>query len=96
MEDVSYLRVVVAFVFVLSLLGLCGLLARKLQSGSLARKLGAGRRLQISEQLYVDSKRKLMLVRCDEREHLLLIGPEGAQRLEGFPAPIERSGGKVA
>lgn len=49
-----------------------------------ARKLGmlqagpaAPRRLKIAESLMIDPRRRLVVVRCDEREHLLLLGPAG-------------------
>jgi flagellar protein FliO/FliZ len=49
-----------------------------------ARRLGmlqAGkpgeRRLRISESLMIDPRRRLVIVRCDEREHLILCGPGG-------------------
>lgn len=49
-----------------------------------ARKLGmlqAGpntpKRLKVSESLMIDPRRRLVIVRCDEREHLILLGPGG-------------------
>lgn len=49
-----------------------------------ARRLGmlqAGpnspKRLKISESLMLDPRRRLVIVRCDGREHLILLGPSG-------------------
>ncbi len=49
-----------------------------------ARRLGmlqAGKpgekRLKVSESLMIDPRRRLVIVRCDEREHLILCGPGG-------------------
>jgi len=49
-----------------------------------ARRLGmlqagpyAPKRLKISESLMIDPRRRLVVVRCDEREHLILLGPGG-------------------
>lgn len=49
-----------------------------------ARRLGmlqgnapGARRLRVSESLMIDPRRRLVIVRCDEREHLLLCGPGG-------------------
>jgi flagellar protein FliO/FliZ len=49
-----------------------------------ARRLGmlqAGktgeRRLSVSESLMIDPRRRLVIVRCDAREHLILCGPGG-------------------
>lgn len=49
-----------------------------------ARRLGmlqpasqAPRRLKISESLMIDPRRRLVIVRCDGREHLMLLSPAG-------------------
>lgn len=49
-----------------------------------ARRLGmlrpgqeGERRLRISESLMLDPRRRLVIVRCDEREHVLLLSPAG-------------------
>ncbi|MCA3255407.1 flagellar biosynthetic protein FliO [Bradyrhizobium sp.] len=39
---------------------------------------GQARRLSVVEQLAIDPKRRLVLVRRDSREHLLLLTAEGA------------------
>lgn len=44
------------------------------------------RRLALVERLAVDSRRSLVLVRRDGREHLLLIAPEGHVVIEAFDA----------
>lgn len=38
------------------------------------RKVCARRRLAVVETLPLDIKRRLVIVRCDDREHLLLLG----------------------
>jgi flagellar protein FliO/FliZ len=49
-----------------------------------ARRLGmlqangqGPKRLRVSESLMIDPRRRLVIVRCDEREHLILCGPGG-------------------
>jgi flagellar biogenesis protein FliO len=44
-------------------------------------------RLAITSRLALDSRNRLVLVRCDTVEHLLAIGPSGVQLLETLPAP---------
>ena len=39
------------------------------------------RRLAVLEVLPIDPRRKLVLVRCDEREYLLLLGQDGNRLL---------------
>jgi flagellar protein FliO/FliZ len=70
----SYLRFVLALVFVVGLLlGLLWLLRRLAPAGMITRPAGR-RRLGVVESAAVDSRRRLVLVRRDDTEHLLLIG----------------------
>ena len=59
-----------ALVFVL---GLILLLARLLRATGLAPQTG-GQRLQMREVLALDARRRLIILRCDGREILLLTG----------------------
>jgi flagellar protein FliO/FliZ len=70
----SYLQFVVALLFVLALIGVLAFGARRL--GFAPRVTGGRgrRRLAIVEVLAVDTKRRLVLVRRDGVEHLLLLG----------------------
>jgi hypothetical protein len=42
----------------------------------------AKRRLKIVEFMPIDHRRRLVLVRRDDREHLLLLGPQGETVVE--------------
>jgi flagellar protein FliO/FliZ len=71
-----YLRVVLVLAAILAVLAGAALVTRRF---GLARRFGgSGRRLGISEVATIDAKRRLVMVRRDEVEHLVLIGPEGA------------------
>jgi len=76
METDDYLRFALSFVLVIGLIVLAGGLLRRF-SGQLP-SLGGGRksprRLKIVETLAVDPRRRLVLVRRDGVEHLLLVG----------------------
>lgn len=43
---------------------------------------GAGRRVELIERLPLDARRSVALIRRDGREHLILVGPEGATLVE--------------
>lgn len=73
MDMESYLRFVLALLFVLGLILGGAWLARRAGLGS-ALKPGRKRRLALVEALPVDGKRRLVLVRRDGKEHLLLVG----------------------
>jgi flagellar protein FliO/FliZ len=69
----SYPRYIVSLVFVLGLIGLFAWLLRRF--GPPARLRGPGRRrLSIVEILPVDARRRLVLLRRDGKEHLILLG----------------------
>lgn len=89
MDATSYLRFIVALVFVLALIGVFGLLLRRFGPGAglMARARGE-RRLAVVEVLPLDAKRRLVLVRRDGVEHLLLLGAATDLVVEGgLPAP---------
>ena len=74
MEDINPLRFILAFVFVLGLIGLFAMLLKRY--GAKQSLLGSSNetaRLRVVETRYIDGKRKLVLVRRDETEHLLLL-----------------------
>lgn len=75
MEPVSLFKVLLAFLFVLSLIGLLAMLAKRYK---LPEKLaGSGittKRLSVQDVLYLDAKRRLVLIRRDNVEHLVLLG----------------------
>lgn len=80
MDFSTYLRFALALALVLGLIGLAAWAARRFGMGGRIRiSPGAkpGKRLAIAEVLAVDNKRRLVLVRRDDIEHLLLLGPHG-------------------
>jgi flagellar protein FliO/FliZ len=84
-----YSRFLLALLFILALIGALAWLARRFGLGGrlLANRAGQ-RRLAIAEVLPLDSRRKLVLLRRDSREHLVLLGPTTDLLLEsGIAAP---------
>ena len=72
----SYLRFVLALVFVLGLIALLSVGARKLGFGHNTTMMrGKHRRLGIVEIMPLDARRKLVLIKRDDKEHLLVLGP---------------------
>lgn len=76
MEEHALLRTLLALAFVLGLVGVLAWALRRWGASQFAAKLQEGRRLKLLEQLYLDPKRKLVLVKCDEREHLILLSEQ--------------------
>lgn len=82
-----YIRFVVALIFVLALIALVTWLIRRLGWGDrLTRQSGRARRLAVIEAIPVDARRRLVLVRRDDREHLLMIGGPNDILLESASA----------
>lgn len=73
MEAGNYLQFLLALLFVVGLILVAAWGARRMGLGTTAAGRGR-RRLSITETLPVDTRRRLVLVRRDDREHLLLIG----------------------
>ncbi|HZD25458.1 MAG TPA: flagellar biosynthetic protein FliO [Alphaproteobacteria bacterium] len=75
MDWTSYLRFLAALIFVLALIGGLAWLARRTGFGGAAvPRRGSGGRLRVEEVLALDPRRRLLLVRRDDREHLILLG----------------------
>ena len=77
MQLTDYINFVVALAMVLALiLGLAWVVKRFGLGGAMTRGLPAGsaRRLAVLEVLTLDARRKMVLVKRDDRQHLLLLG----------------------
>ena len=75
MDLFDVVRMFAALAVTLGLIGLAAVAARRYAPGALARlKPGAPRRLAIVESLVLDPARRLVLVRFDEEERLILLG----------------------
>lgn len=91
MDATSYLRFVLALIVVLGMIFAVTWIMKRLgvgqnQLGSLGRK----RRLRTVESANIDGRHRLVLVRRDAVEHLVLVGPTASQVIEtGIPAPID-------
>lgn len=78
MELSAYFRFVAALIFVLGIIGVLALIARRFVPGARnINRRGTKRRLSIVEVVPVDTKRRLVLLKRDDTEHLILLGPTG-------------------
>ena len=104
MDLAEFARAIFALAVTLGLVGLAAVALRKfgpewmgrLQSGTRAR-----RRLAVVETLVLDPHRRLVLVRCDDQERLILLGegrvllspspplPDSPETAHAEPAPPE-------
>lgn len=83
----TYVQFLLALVAVLALIGVLAWLVRKFGFGIAPAAVRRGRRrLAVVEATPVDAKRRLVLVRCDATEHLVLLGANSETVIEaGIP-----------
>jgi flagellar protein FliO/FliZ len=91
MEALEYFRFAAALLVVLGLIGLLAWLARRWRLTGPPAARGAARRLEVVEVAALDPRRRLVLVRRDEVEHLLLLAQDGGLVIE---AGIRPGGGR--
>ncbi len=92
MESVDYLRFIGSLVLVVGLILALTWGIRRFGPHSLGGNAGGKRRLTIIETLTIDAKHRLVLVRKDGRDHLLLLGGP-AQVVETTDAAMDKEGG---
>jgi flagellar protein FliO/FliZ len=75
LDWLDWARGLFALIATLALIVGCAWGARRL--GMLQANGQGAKRMRVSESLMIDPRRRLVIVRCDEREHLILCGPGG-------------------
>jgi flagellar protein FliO/FliZ len=75
MDMTDALRYLGALALVLALVGAAGLALRRYGLPGIGG--GAGRRLTVVESLMLGKNHRLLIVRCDGTEHLLVTAPQG-------------------
>ena len=86
MDMLDFARYIGALLLVLGLVGAAGLAARRFGLGSLVKPV-ATRRLAVVESLMIGPRQRLLILRRDNVEHVVLSGPDGTSVIEsGIPA----------
>jgi flagellar protein FliO/FliZ len=91
MDAPDLLRAMFALALTLGLIGVAAVLARRYGPSAIFRMqqtTKAQRRLAVVETLMLDPARRLVIVRCDDQERLLLLG-EGRILGDASPAKAE-------
>ncbi len=70
-------RVLFGLLAVIGLIGLAAYAARKAGLASMTGGLSRHRRLALVETLALDARRRIAIIKCDDREHLVILGPAG-------------------
>lgn len=83
----DWLRYLLALIAVLALILLAARLLRSFTDGGLTAPSRRFRRLGVEEFLPLDGRRRLVLLRHDEREYLVLLGQQGETLLNVADRP---------
>lgn len=87
MDWTYWLRAAAGLAATLALIGGLALLARRM--GMLQAPLPGGkRRMGVVESLFLDPRRRVVIVRVDDCEHVLLLSPFGDRPIASQPAPL--------
>ena len=76
------LRIFAALIAVIGLIGLAALAARKFGLASASGGFIRQRRLAVVETLALDARRRLAIIKCDDREHLIVLGATAETLIE--------------
>ncbi len=79
MDSLSYWQFIWPLMFVLCLIGGISILLRRYGLFGPSALPQAEKRLRIAEITHLDHKRKIVLLRCDAQDYLVLLSPMGDQ-----------------
>ena len=82
METYDYIKFIAAFCLVLGLMGGLALVLKRIGLGNVGMMPADKRRLKIVEILQLDPRRKAVLIRRDDTDHLVILGPSGETVIE--------------
>ena len=91
MDVVDLMRYVGALAVVLGLLGTAFVVARRYGLPGLVAAQGS-RRLVVTETLMIDARHRAVLLRRDDTEHLIVIGPNGTTAIESSNRTVAAAG----
>jgi flagellar protein FliO/FliZ len=82
MSAPDYLQALVVLSAMIAVLALGGLILRKVKLPARFAP-DQGRRISVAETRWLDNRTRLVLIRWDEREHLLLVTPQHTSVIPG-------------
>lgn len=82
----QYFRFLMALLFVVVLIMAVAWIMRRIGMGGGLRPGSRQRRLGVVEALPLDAKRRLVLIRRDDREHLILLSATGDLLIDSGPS----------
>lgn len=91
MDMADYTRFILALLFVLGLIALLAAAVRRFGLGlpQTPVRRGKDKRLGLVETMPIDAKRRLVLFKRDDVEHLVILGPTTEILVETIAPPLE-------
>ncbi|MHA7871560.1 MAG: FliO/MopB family protein [Hyphococcus sp.] len=77
MFSIEIMRILFGLVAVIGLIAASAYLARKLGLAAVSGGLSKMRRLSIVETIAIDARRRAVIIKCDDAEHLVILGANG-------------------
>ncbi len=91
MDLSQYIQLGVALICVLAMMWLLSFVLRKINNAQSGIS-GKNNRIAIVEQRMIDAKNKVAIIRCDGKDHLVIIGQNGHTVIKGdMNIPSERN-----
>jgi flagellar protein FliO/FliZ len=88
----QFLKMIVALVIVIGLMGGLAYVLKKLGlSNGITFKTDEKNRLKILESLPLDARRRLVIIKCDSAEHLVILGATGETVIASDITPVDSS-----
>ncbi len=90
-EIPQLLRLVAALAFVLALMGGLALLLKRLGLSTNITPASDKRRIKVIEALTLDARRKAVILQRDDKQHLVILGPNSETVVETDIKPAKKT-----
>lgn len=81
------LRIVLALIAVIGMIGGAAMIARHMGFATKGASQGGKKRLRIIETMALDARRRVAIIKCDDKEHLIMLGAAGETVIASDLAP---------
>jgi flagellar protein FliO/FliZ len=81
-------RLLAALAFVIALMGGLSVILKKVGMPGTPNTPGHKRRMRIIESLPIDARRRAVLIQCDDKQHLVILGTSGETVIKTDIEPV--------
>ncbi len=85
MNAMLYINALLALLAIIGVILFLAWLVKRFGLGPITPNATQQKRIALIAALGIDSKRRILLVRCDDKEHLLLVGGNTDLLIESMP-----------